>query len=279
MSPEQQVVAAAVRDGRPIPCPLDGRSDVYSLGVLLYESLVGELPDADEAVSRKRLALLNPDASRGLTDIVHKCLAREARDRYSDAERLAVDLRRHLADLPLRGVPNRSVVRCSGKWRRRQPHTFLVLASCAVATVAARDRRHVGLSRSSATCASVAGGCPPRSCRSRLCHGQRGARGGTTGVGLDTGRTRFETGVDLGAGACTPRSAVQRARLPGQTAALRRHFRDAARRQFAATRDGVRADLGRATKTTSTRNRDLATGRRAGTVRRISSISPRCGPN
>ena len=42
-------------------------------------------------------------------------------DRYHDAAALADDLRRHLSELPLRGVANRSLVESWRKWRRRRP--------------------------------------------------------------------------------------------------------------------------------------------------------------
>jgi tetratricopeptide (TPR) repeat protein len=65
-------------------------------------------------------------------DIVHKCLARDATARYRDAGELAEDLRRHLANLPLRGVANRSLRERWQKWRRRQPQKVLLAGSVLV---------------------------------------------------------------------------------------------------------------------------------------------------
>jgi serine/threonine protein kinase/tetratricopeptide (TPR) repeat protein len=133
MSPEQELAAAAVREGRNVRQAVDGRSDVYSLGVMLYESLAGRLPDAEPARSRRELRQRAGLRSRGLEDVIHKCLARDPADRYATAAQLAADLRRHLADLPLSGVPNRSVSERWRKWRRRKPHALAVLAAVAVA--------------------------------------------------------------------------------------------------------------------------------------------------
>src|SRR5262249_6942850 len=89
---------------------------VYSLGRLLDTALGGE-PESDPSALRRR----NPLVSVGLADIVRRCLAPDPADRYADAAALAADLRRHLADLPLRGVPNRSLRERWRKWRRRRP--------------------------------------------------------------------------------------------------------------------------------------------------------------
>ncbi len=136
MSPEQEQAAAALREGKSNPSPLDGRSDIYSLGVLLYESLAGRLPPADEAESRRVLRASDPEIGRGLEDVIHKCLARRPAARYQDAGLLATDLRCSLAHLPLQGVPNRSLLERWHKWRRRKPHALpLVAAAAAVLAV------------------------------------------------------------------------------------------------------------------------------------------------
>src|SRR5262249_30527007 len=67
----------------------------------------------------------NSQVSLGLADLIHKCLARDPADRYPDAATLAADLRRQLADLPLRAVANRSLYERWRKWRRRRPHALV----------------------------------------------------------------------------------------------------------------------------------------------------------
>jgi serine/threonine protein kinase len=136
MSPEQIVATQAVREGRPSPCPVDRLSDIFSLGVLLYESLTGQLPDGNEKLSRDGLRRLNPAAGRGLEDVIHKCLAPRAAERYGDAGQLAVDLRRHLADLSLLGVSNHSLSERWRKWRRRKPHALMTFSALAVTLLA-----------------------------------------------------------------------------------------------------------------------------------------------
>jgi Tfp pilus assembly protein PilF len=97
--------------------------------------------------------------SRGLSDIIHKCLRRNPQERYAGAAALAADLRRHLNHLPLRGVPNRSLGERWRKWRRRRPTAPLwaslllaLLAGGALLAASAvgqyRDAQRVALARS-----------------------------------------------------------------------------------------------------------------------------------
>jgi serine/threonine protein kinase/Flp pilus assembly protein TadD len=125
LSPEQREAMEAVRAGRPVVWPVEGRSDIYSLGLLLYRALVGEGEErgreGEDSHPHRALAVCNPGVSIGLSDIIQKCLAPDPNDRYQDAAALASDLRRHLGDLPLRGVANRSPIERWRKWRRRSP--------------------------------------------------------------------------------------------------------------------------------------------------------------
>jgi serine/threonine protein kinase/Tfp pilus assembly protein PilF len=125
MAPEQRDAVRAVSEGRPIPVGVDHRADVYALGLLLYETLGGALPEPG-ASPRHNLARRNPRVSSGLAAIVGKCLAQQPAARYANAATLADDLRCHLNHLPLRGVSNRNLSERWRKWRRRRPHAAIV---------------------------------------------------------------------------------------------------------------------------------------------------------
>lgn len=122
MSPEQEALFEAARQRQPAQQAVDGRSDLYSLGVLLWEALGGTLPA--RAANIAELRRRNPAVSVGLGDILTRCLAPAASARYPHAAALADDLRSHLADLPLRSVRNRSWRERWQKFRRRHPQTL-----------------------------------------------------------------------------------------------------------------------------------------------------------
>lgn len=147
-SPEQRAAIQSVVQGNSISAAVDGRSDVYSLGVVLYEALGGKLPGVDRAP----LCRLNRRVSRGLSDIVDRCLNADLHKRYQSAAALAIDLHRHLTDLPLCGVRNRSWRERWRKWRQRRPHALgiasaltVLIAAVALAAGYAEHRR--GLAR------------------------------------------------------------------------------------------------------------------------------------
>lgn len=108
MSPEQ-----VVGD----PSSVDARSDVYALGVTLYELLCGHLPYSVETGSLLEAArVIREEEPEGLSShdralrgdietIVGRCLEKEPPRRYASAEALAQDLRRYLASQPIEARP------------------------------------------------------------------------------------------------------------------------------------------------------------------------------
>lgn len=94
--------------------PLDGRSDIFSLGVVMYEVLTRQVPfrgSTFEDLTRAICAAhptppqdINPEVPLPIAKIVAKALAKNPGERYQSARELADDLRRYVATVRVRQI-------------------------------------------------------------------------------------------------------------------------------------------------------------------------------
>ena len=102
MSPEQW--GELPRDGNP---EIDGRADIYSLGLVFYEMIAGQRPYSSltllelrkehVSVTPRRLDEVVPTVSRQFSDVIGRSMAKDRGDRPATAGELAVELKAALA--------------------------------------------------------------------------------------------------------------------------------------------------------------------------------------
>jgi eukaryotic-like serine/threonine-protein kinase len=143
MSPQQ---LEALTSG----APADGRDDIFSMGVILYELLAGRLPfespkpgesfELDRVIEERRQPFqpvrnYNRGVTPGLQAIVHRCLEPNRKDRYQQANELLEDLRCHQQHRPLMIASDRSFRERLAKWALRHPRLSSATSMASVALI------------------------------------------------------------------------------------------------------------------------------------------------
>ncbi|MEM6571445.1 MAG: serine/threonine-protein kinase [Planctomycetota bacterium] len=135
MAPEQLRGAAS---------EIDSRSDVWALGVTLFEALTGARPFEGRGPGDLAIAIdsgrskdphaLNPNVTTDVRVVLETALERSRERRYSDALALAEDLRRIREYEPIRARPAGPALRLR-RWTRREPAWAAALVVTLVALV------------------------------------------------------------------------------------------------------------------------------------------------
>jgi serine/threonine protein kinase len=139
MSPEQAMGS---------PRDVDARTDVYALGIMLYETIVGMPPyPIDRARGLQALEILrdwqpvkprdlHPDIPRDLELIMLKAIEKDKALRYSSADAMAQDLESFLEDRPISARPATIGYRLNKwAWRNRRVLTPIALSAIVIAVL------------------------------------------------------------------------------------------------------------------------------------------------
>ncbi len=117
----------------------DLRTDIYSIGIILFHALAGRFPyDVHGPIHKVfsnilevepiRMQRLRPGIAADVETIVRKCLAKDPEHRYQSAAAVAEDLRRFLADEPIVARPASTMYQLGKLIRRNKLPTALILA-------------------------------------------------------------------------------------------------------------------------------------------------------
>ena len=136
MAPEH--LDALDPEGATSPEAVEERSDLYALGLILFEMISGNQPFPEPPPDLTPVATIRcmiedrrrpapslrgccPEVPWSLDALVSQCLDPDPDRRYQKARDLAEDLRRFLEDLPMKHCPEPSLRKRLGKWARRHP--------------------------------------------------------------------------------------------------------------------------------------------------------------
>jgi serine/threonine protein kinase len=135
------------------PAEIDFRTDVYALGVVLYESLTGAAPvdtSGSHGTATNRILSDSPvppstlckHVDRELETIILKALEKEKYQRYQSVREFGGDIRSYLAGEPIIAQPPSSLYRLRKKLLKHRTRILYVAAVLAVGVLAAGGSSH-----------------------------------------------------------------------------------------------------------------------------------------
>lgn len=120
----------------------DERSDIYSLGTVLYEALTGSPPfESDSPLNTIKKVIeeeppapakINPSVPRDLQTITLKAMAKAPRDRYQSIEEFMEDIELYLKDLPIKAKPTSIFRKAQKTVKRHKAVTAVVLVATSI---------------------------------------------------------------------------------------------------------------------------------------------------